>query len=162
MLPGIAFLAAFAAVAHGAITGARTTAAAAALCSQYAYQSVNGYDLLNNLWGIGTATSGSQCTNYDGPAGSGIAFSSTWTWKGDQNTVKSYIYAGRQFTRKKMSEIRSLPTTVQWSYNTTDHRANVAYDIFTSTDPNHVNSSGDFELMIWYMKPGPSYLKLRH
>lgn len=149
MLPGAVTLAAFAAVAHGAITGTRTTAAAAALCSQYAYQSANGYDLLNNLWGISTATSGSQCTNYDGAVGSGIAFSSTWTWQGDQNTVKSYIYAGRQFTRKKVSEIRSLPTTVQWSYNRTDHRANVAYDIFTSTDPNHANSSGDFELMIW-------------
>lgn len=155
MLPGAAILAALAAVAHGAVVGTRTTAAAAALCSQYAYQSVNGYELLNNLWGMSSSgTSGSQCTNYDGPAGSGIAFSSTWQWKGDQNTVKSYIYAGRQFTRKKVSDIRSLPTTVQWSYNTTDQRANVAYDIFTSTDPNHANSSGDFELMIWLQRYG--------
>lgn len=155
MLPSLATIAAaFSAVAHGAVTGTRTTAAAVALCSQYAYQSVNGYDLLNNLWGISTATSGSQCTNYDGAVGSGIAFSSTWTWQGDQNTVKSYIYAGRQFTRKKMPEIRTLPTTVQWSYNRTDHRANVAYDLFTSTDPNHANSSGDFELMIWLNRYG--------
>ncbi|KAK4041929.1 concanavalin A-like lectin/glucanase domain-containing protein [Parachaetomium inaequale] len=156
MLSSLATIAAFVAVAHGAATGlpSRTTAADAALCSQYAYQSVNGYDLLNNLWGISTATSGSQCTTYDGPAGSGIAFSSTWTWQGDQNTVKSYIYAGRQFQRKKVSDIRSLPTTVEWSYNRTDHRANVAYDIFTSTDPDHANSSGDFELMIWLHRYG--------
>jgi xyloglucan-specific endo-beta-1,4-glucanase len=149
MFRGLAVVVAVAAVARAAATGTKTRAAAAALCSQYAYQSANGYDLLNNLWGISTATSGSQCTNYDGPAGSGIAFSSEWTWQGDQNTVKSYIYAGRQFTRKNVSEIRSLPTTVQWSYNSTDIRANVAYDIFTHPDPQHVNYNGDYELMIW-------------
>lgn len=154
MFRGLVVVAAVAAVAHGAVTGTRTRAAAAALCSQYAYQSVNGYDLLNNLWGISTATSGSQCTNYDGPVGSGIAFSSEWTWQGDQNTVKSYIYAGRQFTRKKVSEIRSLPTTAEWSYNSTNIRANVAYDIFTHPDPQHVNYNGEYELMIWLNRYG--------
>jgi xyloglucan-specific endo-beta-1,4-glucanase len=149
MLRGLTVVVAVAATVHGAAVGTRTTAAAAALCSQYAYQSVNGYDLLNNLWGISTATGGSQCTNYDGAVGSGIAFSSEWTWQGDQNTVKSYIYAGRQFTRKKVSEIRSLPTTVEWSYNSSDIRANVAYDIFTHPDADHVNYNGEFELMIW-------------
>lgn len=151
MLSCLAAIVAFAAVAHGAAANlpSRTTAAPAALCSQYAYQSINGYSLLNNLWGIGTATSGSQCTNYDGPAGSGIAFSSVWTWQAHQNTVKSYIYAGRQFTPKKVRDIPSMPTTVQWSYNRTDHRSNVAYDIFTHTDPNHANSNGDYEVMIW-------------
>lgn len=150
MLPHLT-VAALAALAQGATINlpSRTTAAEPALCSQYAYKAVNGYEILNNLWGISTATSGSQCTYYDGPAGAGIAFSSTWTWAGDQNTVKSYIYANRQFTRKKVSEIKSLPTTVQWSVNTTATRSNIAYDIFTSTDSNHTNSFGDYELMIW-------------
>jgi len=47
-----------------------------------------------------------------------------------------------------------MPTTVSWSYNTSDIRANVAYDIFTSSDINHVNYSGDYELMIWLNRYG--------
>ncbi|KAH8602383.1 endoglucanase [Bisporella sp. PMI_857] len=124
------------------------------LCSQYAYLSANGYDILNNLWGISTATSGSQCTYYNGASGSSVAFSSTWTWAGDANTVKSYIYAGRQFTRKKVSDIGSLPTTVSWTYDATNIRANVAYDIFTHPDANHVNYNGEYELMIWLGRYG--------
>lgn len=121
----------------------------ASLCTQYAYYEGNGYQILNNLWGIDTATSGSQCTYYNGAVGSGVAISSDWTWAGNENSVKSYIYANRMFTRKRISEIGSLPTKVRWSYNTTNIRANVAYDIFTDPDPNHPNYSGEYELMIW-------------
>jgi xyloglucan-specific endo-beta-1,4-glucanase len=124
-------------------------AAADPLCTQYAYYAEGGYEVLNNLWGIDTATGGSQCTYYNGRSGSGIAFSSDWTWQGDQNTVKSYIYSGRQITRTLLSEVERLPTTVEWSYNSTDMRANVAYDIFTHPDPEHVNYNGEYELMIW-------------
>lgn len=42
-----------------------------------------------------------------------------------------------------------MPTSIQWSYDNYNVRANVAYDIFTAQDPNHVNSSGDYELMVW-------------
>ncbi|PGH14016.1 hypothetical protein AJ79_03285 [Helicocarpus griseus UAMH5409] len=121
-----------------------------ALCDQYAYHSANGYEILNNLWGMDSASSGSQCTYYNGPSGNGIAFSSDWTWQGNPNNVKSFIYANRMFTRRPVSDINSLPTTVQWSYNdTTDMRGNVAYDIFTHPDPEHTNSNGEYELMIW-------------
>jgi xyloglucan-specific endo-beta-1,4-glucanase len=45
-----------------------------------------------------------------------------------------------------------MPTEMTWTYNQTSNvRANVAYDVFTATDPNHVNSSGDYELMVWYV-----------
>jgi xyloglucan-specific endo-beta-1,4-glucanase len=81
--------------------------------------------------------------------GDGVSLSSDWTWTGDQNTVKSYIYANKLFTRPLVSDIKGLPTTVEWSYNTTDIRANVAYDIFTDPDPEHPNYSGEYELMIW-------------
>lgn len=121
------------------------------LCSQYAYHSVNGYEILNNLWGKDTASSGSQCTYFEGTTGNGIAWSSDWTWQGAKDNVKSYVYAGRQLTKGiTVQRARSMPTTMQWSYNTTSNvRANVAYDVFTATDPNHVNSSGDYELMVW-------------
>lgn len=125
------------------------------LCEQYGYWSGNGYEVLNNLWGKDSATSGSQCTYVDSASSSGVGIRSTWTWQGGQNNVKSYIYAGKQTARgRKISSFGSMQTSMQWSYNTNNIRANVAYDIFTAADPNHVNSSGDYELMIWLGKFG--------
>jgi xyloglucan-specific endo-beta-1,4-glucanase len=120
------------------------------LCELYAYWSGNGYELLNNLWGKDSATSGSQCTYLDGTNNGGIQWHTTWTWQGGENNVKSYPYSGRQFSRgKRISSISRMPTTINWQYDNENIRANVAYDVFTATDPNHVNSSGDYELMIW-------------
>lgn len=120
------------------------------LCGLYDYWSGNGYEVLNNLWGKDAASSGSQCTYVNGASSSGIQWSSTWTWQGSPNNVKSYVYSGRQVTRgRKISDIGSMPTSISWRYNTENIRANVAYDIFTAADPNHANSGGDYELMIW-------------
>lgn len=120
------------------------------LCEQYGYWSGNGYEINNNLWGKNAATSGSQCTYVDGTSGGGVQWHTTWTWNGAPDNVKSYVYSGRQVQRgRKISSISSMPTSITWSYDTENVRANVAYDIFTAADPNHVNSSGDFELMIW-------------
>jgi xyloglucan-specific endo-beta-1,4-glucanase len=114
------------------------------LCGLYAYWSNDNYELLNNLWGKDTATSGSQCTYLDGTAGGGIQWSSTWTWNGSPDSVKSYPYAGRKVAKgRKISDVTRMPTAVTWKYDRTDIRANVAYDVFTAADPNHVNSSGD-------------------
>ena len=79
-----------------------------------------------------------------------MSWGSDWQWEGGENDVKSYVHVGREFERPLVSDISSLPTTVTWSYDTTDIRANVAYDIFTDTDPEHnTHSSGEYELMIW-------------
>ncbi|KAK3395153.1 glycoside hydrolase family 12 protein [Podospora didyma] len=128
------------------------------LCEQYAYWSGNGYEVLNNLWGKDAATGGSQCTYVDGTANNGVQLHTTWTWQGGPNNVKSYIYIGKQVTKgRKISQISSMQTTTNWSYNTNNVRANVAYDVFTAADPNHVNSSGDYELMIWLARLGDIY-----
>ncbi|KAF2274276.1 concanavalin A-like lectin/glucanase [Westerdykella ornata] len=127
------------------------------LCSQYAYHAVNGYEILNNLWGKDSASSGSQCTYFEGTTSNGgIRWSSTWTWRGADNNVKSYVYSGRQLQKGiTVERVKSMQTQMNWSYNTTNGvRANVAYDIFTAQDPNHVNSSGDYELMIWLGRLG--------
>ncbi len=50
-----------------------------------------------------------------------------------------------------------MQTSVSWRYSTQDLRANVAYDIFTAVDPNHANSGGDYELMIWLARIGDIY-----
>jgi xyloglucan-specific endo-beta-1,4-glucanase len=118
------------------------------LCDQYAYYSTNGYELLNNLWGKDAATSGSQCTYYDG-FNNGISWHSTWQWGGGENNVKSYVYSGRLVTKRLISQYTDMSTTAQWSYDTQNIRANVAYDLFTAADINHDRSSGDYELMVW-------------
>jgi xyloglucan-specific endo-beta-1,4-glucanase len=120
------------------------------LCDLYAYWSGNGYELLNNLWGKDSATSGSQCTYLDGTSNNGVQWHTTWTWQGGPNNVKAYPYMGRQVAKgKTISSINKMPTSVTWKYDNENIRANVAYDVFTAADPNHVNSSGDYELMIW-------------
>ncbi|ORX96501.1 concanavalin A-like lectin/glucanase domain-containing protein [Clohesyomyces aquaticus] len=141
------------------VRGATAVQEQVSLCSQYAYYSANGYEVLNNLWGKDAATSGSQCTYYEGGSASGIQYSSTWTWRGGENSVKSYIYAGKIVPKGiKISNVKSMQTTFNWNYNNTNGvRANVAYDIFTAQDPNHVNSSGDYELMIWVGRIGTIY-----
>lgn len=122
----------------------------ATLCDQFGYWSGNGYEVNNNNWGKGSATSGSQCTYVDSTSSSGVSWHTTWTWEGSPGSVKSYAYSGRQFDRgHTIASIKSMSTSVSWDYDTTDIRANVAYDVFTAEDPNHPNSGGDYELMIW-------------
>jgi xyloglucan-specific endo-beta-1,4-glucanase len=128
------------------------------LCQQYDYWSGNGYELLNNLWGKDTATSGSQCTYLENSNNNGVTWRTTWTWQGGPNNVKSYVYIGKQISRgRTIASIKSMQTSVSWKYDTENIRANVAYDIFTAVDPNHVNSSGDYELMIWLARLGNVY-----
>ncbi|EMD96857.1 glycoside hydrolase family 12 protein [Bipolaris maydis ATCC 48331] len=118
-------------------------------CKLYNYYSSNGYEILNNLWGEGSATSGAQCTYVDSVTDAGTKWHSNWTWVGAPNNVKSYVYAGRLFTKKPVSQFTNLQTEANWAYDTTNIRCNVAYDLFTAQDVNHTTSSGDYELMIW-------------
>jgi len=70
-------------------------------------------------------------------------------WSGSENDIKSYSYSGKQFPRgQKISSIRSMRTSARWDYDTDVIRANVAYDIFTATDFEHVTSSGDYEVSL--------------
>ncbi|PVI01205.1 glycoside hydrolase family 12 protein [Periconia macrospinosa] len=124
------------------------------LCGQYDHFSANGYDFNNNNWGKGSATSGSQCTYVQSTSTSGVGWRTTWAWAGGQDKVKSYAYSGRQIEKKPVSQYKSLQTKTQWSYNNTNIRANVAYDLFTAADVNHDTSSGDYELMVWLGKFG--------
>ncbi len=122
----------------------------ATLCDQYGYWSGNKYEVNNNNWGKASATSGSQCTYVDSADSGGVSWHTTWTWDGNPGRVKSYAYSGRQFAKGHIiSSINSMPTSVSWQYDTSNIGANVAYDFFTSENPDHANSGGDYELMIW-------------
>ncbi|KAK5633115.1 hypothetical protein RRF57_008829 [Xylaria bambusicola] len=137
-----------------AVSALVSLAGAQTLCDQYGYYSANGYYVNNNAWGK-DAGSGSQCTYIDKALSPGIQWHTDWNWSGGQNNVKSYPYSGRTLSSKKLiSQIGSMPTKAEWAYSGSNLRADVAYDIFTASDPNHDTSSGDYELMIWLAKKG--------
>lgn len=124
------------------------TAQVSSFCTQYGTYSSGAYSVNNNLWGE-SAGSGSQCTKVNSISGSGVSWSTTWTWSGGSSSVKSYANSGRAFTKKLVSQVGSIPTSVRWSYDNTNINADVSYDLFTAADINHVTYSGDYELMIW-------------
>ncbi|KAJ5270161.1 endoglucanase-1 [Penicillium chrysogenum] len=129
-----------------------TAAAAQQLCKQYEAFSSDGYIVNNNLWGKDAGT-GSQCTYIDSISSKGVAWHTTWTWSGDAS-VKSYANSGLVFDPVLVSDISSIQSAAEWSYDNTEINANVAYDLFTAADSNHETSSGDFELMIWLGRYG--------
>ncbi|KAL2869895.1 glycoside hydrolase family 12 protein [Aspergillus lucknowensis] len=134
--------------------GLAATAAAQEFCEQYGTATAGSYIINNNLWGQDSGQ-GSQCTGLDGSTDTGVSWHTTWTWSGGENEVKSYANSGLTLGEVKLvSELTSIPTTAEWAYDNTDIRADVAYDLFTAADPNHVTYSGDYELMIWLARYG--------
>lgn len=111
----------------------------------------------SSQWGRNSG-SGSQCTYIDYTSPNNVGFHTQWTWSGGQDNVKAYPYAGKTLSSKRLvSQIGSIPTSVSWNYQGNNLRANVAYDLFTAADPNHDTSSGDYELMIWLGRLGGIY-----
>lgn len=124
------------------------------MCGEQEGYSSSGYRVQNNLWGRGSATSGSQCSAFNGVSGGAVKWSTTWEWYGGDNDVKSYSYSSRDFTKKLVSQISSIPTSATWTVSNQNTRSNVAYDLFTAQDINHPTSGGDYELMIWLGRYG--------
>ncbi|KAH8701929.1 putative endoglucanase [Talaromyces proteolyticus] len=124
------------------------------LCDQFAVYASDQYIVNNNLWGESEG-SGSQCTYVDSMSASGVTWSTTWDWSGGDGEVKSYAYSGlNSFNKLYVSDLSSIPTSVDWSYDNTNIDADVSYDLFTAADINHSTSSGDYELMIWLANYG--------
>ncbi|EPS41796.1 hypothetical protein H072_4280 [Dactylellina haptotyla CBS 200.50] len=129
-------------------TTATSVATGADFCGQWDSKDTGTFILYNNLWGSGSATSGSQCTGLDYASGNTIRWHTTWSWQGGQYNVKSYADANLKFTPKKLSALSSVPTTLQFSYaNTNGMVANVAYDLFTASASG--SSTSEYEIMIW-------------
>ncbi|KAF4333493.1 murein transglycosylase [Fusarium beomiforme] len=127
---------------------------AQSLCDQYSYYANGGYEFNNNRWGQNSG-SGSQCTYIDWSNSNGAGYHVNWDWSGGQNDVKSYPNSALQISNKRIvSSISNMQSAAAWSYSGTNVRADVAYDLFTSSNPNHSTSSGDYELMIWLGRYG--------
>lgn len=124
------------------------TVAAQKLCDQYGTASGDMYTVNNNMWGMDSGT-GSQCTVVDSFSGDSVAWHCDWNWSGGENSVKSFPNSGVKLDKKLVSDISKISTSAEWKYDNTDIDADVAYDLFTAADKNHVTYSGDYELMIW-------------
>ncbi|KAF7588993.1 hypothetical protein BBP40_004924 [Aspergillus hancockii] len=130
-----------------------TAVAAQSLCTQYGTHSSSGYTVNNNMWGKDSGT-GSQCTYVDKISRDGVSWHVKWHWSGGDYSVKSYPNSGVELQKKHVKDISSIPTSTKWRYDNTNINADVAYDLFTAADINHVTYSGDYELMIWLAKYG--------
>ncbi|CUS09963.1 unnamed protein product [Tuber aestivum] len=124
-------------------------AALADVCGQWdSINASSSYIIYNNLWGMGSATSGSQCTGLDSASGKSVAWHTTWSWAGGQYKVKSFANANLVFTPKTVGDIRSMKSTMKYSYNGINGAVtNVAYDIFTASTAG--SSTPEYEVMIW-------------
>ena len=119
------------------------------LCAQYAYHSSSGYEFNNNMWGSGSGQ-GNQCTNVEWVNSNGCGWRVNWQWANNRDNVKSYPYSGKQMNPKRLvSQWRDIQSTASWGYSGSNIRANVAYDLFTHSNPDNPTHNGEYEIMIW-------------
>jgi len=120
---------------------------ATTICGQWDTVVTGGYTVYQDLWNEAAATSGSQCTTVDSASSGTLVWSTSWTWAGGSNQVKSYANAVvTQSTIKKISAITSIPVTWKWSYSGSSIVADVSFDMFTSSTSTGANQ---YEIMIW-------------
>ncbi|KAL2062840.1 hypothetical protein VTL71DRAFT_5912 [Oculimacula yallundae] len=106
-----------------------------------------GFTIYHNNWGAGQATSGSQTTIFNSLSAAGsVAWSTSWSWAGGPNQVKSYSNVALEKVNKKLSEVSSIQSTWSWSYTGTDMVSDVAYDLWLAPTADAKNQ---YEIMIW-------------
>jgi len=116
------------------------------------------YTLYNDLWGEGSATSGSQTTQMTSASGTTVAWKTTWNWQGGNGQVKSYANLGsNKGLGRQLSAISSIPTTWDWTYTASSSPvADVSYDLWLakSSALGTANSDSTYEIMIWLSTRG--------
>jgi len=116
------------------------------------------YTLYNDLWGEGSASSGSQTTQETSASGTTVAWKTTWNWQGGNGQVKSYAnLALNKGLGRQLSAIGSIPTTWHWTYSSASNVvADVSYDLWLarSSALGSANSDSTYEVMIWLSTRG--------
>ncbi|KAM0202628.1 hypothetical protein ACHAPA_009370 [Fusarium lateritium] len=115
-------------------------------CDAFASVATEGYTFYHNNWGRGDATSGSQCTTLTSVNKGNFAWSTTWSWAGNPTKVKSYSNVALENINKKISNIKSVPTTWNWRYTGTGMVSDVSYDLWLAPS---VGAANKYEIMIW-------------
>ncbi|PBK71480.1 concanavalin A-like lectin/glucanase [Armillaria solidipes] len=117
-------------------------------CGQYDSVNTGIYTLYLNQWGKNGATSGQSCAAVTSTSGNNVAWTTSWTWSGSGDGVKSYTNINaNNGVNVKLSAINSIKSSWTWSQTTSGTvTANVAYDLFTSSSAGGKN---EYEIMIW-------------
>ena len=89
------------------------TPAVASQCGQWDSIQTGTYILYQDLWNKAAGT-GSQCSQLNSLSGSSLAWSSTWSWSGGSNQVKSYANAVVNLKSQPLSQYKTIPTTWNW------------------------------------------------
>ena len=91
--------------------------AATTMCQSWGSLATGAYTVYQNNWGAAQATSGSQCTTFTSLSSAGsVAWSTSWSWAGGAGQVKSYANVALEKVNKKLSAIKSIPSTWTWRY----------------------------------------------
>ena len=140
------------------------TAKAAQVCNNGGSITMGKYWLNSNLWGASSG-SGSQCLSDTSINGSTIAWSTSWNWTGQANSVKSYDSSvlgwhwGWKNSNTGLPVQLSSNTAIQtsWNFNlnqTTPGGIDVSYDTWLSPNANLGNANPSDEVMVWLYHGG--------
>lgn len=83
-------------------------------CDSFRSQKAGPYTFYHNNWGASAASSGSQCTSFNTLSGNTASWSTSWTWAGGPNSVKSYPNVALENVDRQLSTIKSIKST--WKY----------------------------------------------
>ncbi|EKD15984.1 uncharacterized protein L3040_003422 [Drepanopeziza brunnea f. sp. 'multigermtubi'] len=119
------------------------------MCGAFGSAPTAGYTVYHNNWGAAQASSGSQCTTLEKVSSASppsFAWSTSWSWAGGSNQVKSYSNVALEKVNKELSAISSIPSVWNWKYTGNNMVADVAYDLWLAPT---VGANNKYEIMIW-------------
>ncbi|KAG4424854.1 hypothetical protein IFR04_002014 [Cadophora malorum] len=120
---------------------------ATTMCGNWGTVATGGFTVYHNTWGSGSATSGSQCTTFNSLSSAGsVSWSTSWTWAGGANSVKSYSNVALENVNKQLSAISSIPSTWTWRQSGTNVVSDVSYDLWLAPS---VGANNQYEIMVW-------------
>ena len=118
-------------------------------CDLFATFQQNKFTLESSAWGA-KAGRGAQCITLQQAVGPSISWQVRWNWADNPFDTKSFpnavIYPGQA---QQLSQIVSMKTVWNYKYitsNPSTFKANVVYDIFTSSYPG---GPKEYEIMVW-------------
>lgn len=71
------------------------------------------YTFYHNNWGAASGT-GSQCTTFSSTSGQTVSWSTSWSWSGGSNQVKSYSNVAVTNVNKQLSAVNSINSVWKW------------------------------------------------
>ncbi|GMF23113.1 unnamed protein product [Phytophthora fragariaefolia] len=121
-------------------------------CGQWNSTKADDYIVYNNLWGAFDDPAGTQCTGLDSVDRTTVRLAHEFRLGGAKTQVKSYANVALQFDHLQISDVASIPSTIQFKYDYEESLiANVAYDLFMSSTPD---GEAEYEIMVWLVAIG--------